>query len=103
MWIHHNATFGLHLAGNENFKGNPKVGDQVWIGPNIIIHGNIKIGDGVTIIGRTVLTKNIPDSCVVGGNPGKIRLREFDNSRLLDSSCHDVTPRTIKDWAIEDV
>jgi serine acetyltransferase len=100
--IHHNVTFGLHLAGNKNFNGNPKVGDRVWIGPDTIIHGNIKIGDGVTILGSTVLTKNIPDCCVVCGNPGRIVYREFDNSRLIESSWHDVTLQMIKEWAVED-
>ena len=100
--IHHNVTFGLHLADNKNLKGNPKVGDRVWIGPDTIIHGNIKIGDGVTILGGTVLTKNLPDCCVVYGNPARILYREYDNARLLGSSCYDVSLQTIKEWAVED-
>ena len=101
--IHHNVTFGLHLTDNESFKGNPRVGNQVWIGPDTIIHGNIKIGDGATILAGTVLTKTIPDHCVVGGNPAKLVCRDFDNSVLLDSSRHDVSSQTIKDWTIKDV
>ncbi len=101
--IHHNVTFGLHLTDNENFKGNPKVGDQVWIGPDTIIHGNIKIGNGTTILGGTVLTKTIPDNCVVGGNPAKLLCRDFDNTGLLDSPRHDVSLLTIKEWAVKDV
>lgn len=100
--IHHNVTFGMHLGDNEGFKGKPKVGDRVWIGPDTIIHGNIKIGDGVTILGGTVLTKNLPDRCVVSGNPARILCREFDNSRLLGSSCYEINPQTIKDWDVAD-
>lgn len=101
--IHHNVTFGLHLADNENLKGKPNVGNRVWIGPDTIIHGNIKIGDGVTILGGTVLTKNLPAHCVANGNPARILCREFDNSKLLGSSCYEVNPQTIKDWDVADV
>lgn len=97
--IHHNVTFGMHLTDNESFMGKPIVGDRVWIGPNTIVHGNIKIGDGVTILGGTVLTKNVPARSVVSGNPAKIVCRDFDNSRLLGSSCYDVSPLTIKEWS----
>ncbi len=99
--IHHNVTFGMHLAGNDS-TGKPKVADRVWIGPNTIIYGNIKIGEGVTILGRTVLTKNVPDRCVVSGNPGRIVNREFDNARLLKSSRYDVSMQTLQEWTVSD-
>lgn len=101
--IYHNVTLGLHLAGSKILNGKPVLGDRVWIGADTIIHGNIKIGDGVTILGGTVLTKNIPYCCVVSGNPGRIVAREFDNSRLIDSSRYDVTLQAIKEWAVKDV
>ncbi len=101
--IHHNTTIGMHLAGNENLKGTPSLGNRVWVGPNTIIHGKLKIGDGVTILGETVLTKNIPDCCVVGGNPAKILLRDFNNSKLLLSSSYDITRKTIQEWAVINV
>lgn len=94
--IHHNVTFGMNLDGKD-FAGKPNVADRVWVGPNSIIYGNITIGDGVTILGGTVLTKNVPDRCVVSGNPGRIVKRDFDNTRLLNSSSYDVTAQTLEE------
>ncbi len=33
----------------------------------------------------TVLSKSVPDNCVVKGNPGRVVLRNFDNSDLINS------------------
>ncbi len=101
--IHHNVTFGMHLANVNSLAGKPKIGNGVWIGPNTIIHGNIKIGDGVTILGGTVLTKNVPSHCVVSGNPARILRREFNNTQLLASSCYDVNPQTLEKWTATNV
>lgn len=101
--IHHNVTIGMHLAGNKSFAGTPSIGDRVWIGPETIIHGNIRIGDGATILGESVLTKNVPPCCIVGGNPARILGREFNNSRLLCSCRYEVNQQTIQEWATVDV
>ena len=44
------------------------------IGPysQAIVVGDIKIGNNVTIGAGTVLTKSVPDNCVVCGNPARI-------------------------------
>ncbi|MFH1215521.1 MAG: hypothetical protein V1706_03365 [Pseudomonadota bacterium] len=76
--IHHNVTIGL---GKE--KKEPEIGERVWIGPNSLIFGNIKIGNGVTILESTVVNKNLPANCLVMGNPGRIIKRDIDNSTLL--------------------
>lgn len=47
--------------------------DDVWIGARVIIlPGCRKIGKGVIIGAGAVVTKDIPDYAVVGGNPAKI-------------------------------
>jgi acetyltransferase-like isoleucine patch superfamily enzyme len=54
----------------------------VWIGPWSIIYGNIKVGDGVTILPNTVLTKSVSDGVIVQGNPARVIRRCFDNTVL---------------------
>ena len=49
-----------------------KIGNDVWIGLNAIILHGCKIGNGVTIAAGAVVTKDVPDFCVVGGIPAKI-------------------------------
>lgn len=48
------------------------IGDDCWIGTNVVIVGNVKIGKHCVIGANSVVTKDIDDYCVVGGNPFKI-------------------------------
>lgn len=50
----------------------PTIGDNVDIGCNCGIFGDIIIGNNVKIGAGTILTKNVPDNCVVVGNPARI-------------------------------
>ena len=78
----------MHLADSQHLTGIPVIGKNVWIGPDTIIHGDITVGDGATILGGSVLTKNVPPRCVVAGNPARIIRKEFDNISLRSSdSC----------------
>jgi serine O-acetyltransferase len=49
----------------------PVIGNDVWIGPHAIIIG-VRIGDGAIVGAGSVVTKDVPPHCVVGGNPAKI-------------------------------
>ncbi|MBN7817513.1 serine O-acetyltransferase [Algoriphagus pacificus] len=53
-------------------KGAPLVGNRVWIGPNAVLAGNIIIGDNVLIAPLTFVNIDVPDNCMVIGNPAKI-------------------------------
>ncbi|MBQ3016477.1 MAG: acetyltransferase [Clostridia bacterium] len=48
------------------------IGDDVWIGANVIILPGITISNGAIIGAGAVVTKNVPEYAVVGGNPAKI-------------------------------
>lgn len=48
------------------------IGDNVWVGFNSIILKGVTIGNGAVIAAGSVVTKNVPDFAVVGGNPAKI-------------------------------
>lgn len=52
--------------------GRPTIGDNVMIGANVIVVGGIHIGNNVTIGAGSVVVKDVPDNCVVAGNPAKI-------------------------------
>ncbi|MFC7393030.1 sugar O-acetyltransferase [Scopulibacillus cellulosilyticus] len=53
------------------------IGDNVWIGGRAVINPGVAIGNNVVIGSGSVVTKNVPDSVVVGGNPAKI-IRKLD-------------------------
>lgn len=46
--------------------------DKAWIGFNCIIMKGVTIGEGAVIAAGSVVTKDVPDYAVVGGNPAKI-------------------------------
>ena len=46
--------------------------DKVWIGFNSIIMKGVTIGEGAVVGAGSVVTKDVPDYAVVGGNPAKV-------------------------------
>ncbi len=48
------------------------IGDDVWMGGRVIILPGVTIGYGAVIGAGAVVTKDVPDFAVVGGNPAKV-------------------------------
>ena len=49
-----------------------EISDDVWIGANAVITAGVSIGKHSIVGAGSVVTKNIPDYCIVVGNPAKI-------------------------------
>jgi serine O-acetyltransferase len=64
------VTIGQQNRGKN--EGYPEIGNEVWIGPNAVLVGKIKIGNNVLIAPNAYVNFDIPDNCVVAGNPAKI-------------------------------
>ena len=65
----------LTTIGNKKHGRNdlvPTIGDNVSLGANVTIIGDIKIGNNVFIGAGSVVVKDVPDNCVVAGNPAII-------------------------------
>ena len=48
------------------------IGDDVWIGTNAVILPGVTIGSHCVVAAGAVVTKDVPDGCVVAGVPAKI-------------------------------
>lgn len=48
------------------------IGDDVWIGSHVLIMDGVSVGNHVVIAGGAVVTKDVPDYAIVGGNPARI-------------------------------
>lgn len=48
------------------------IGDNVYIGPNVCVIEDVKIGNNVTIGAGSVVTKDIPDNATAVGNYAKV-------------------------------
>ncbi|HAB26474.1 MAG TPA: serine acetyltransferase, partial [Xanthomarina gelatinilytica] len=50
----------------------PIIGNDVTVGANVVIIGNITIGDHVVIGAGSVVVKDVPSNCVIAGNPARV-------------------------------
>lgn len=85
MWIAHPYSTILNAnAIGDNFrcihcttlgatgKGVPTIGNNVSLGANVTIIGAVHVGNNVTIGAGSVVVKDVPDNCIVVGNPAKV-------------------------------
>ena len=77
------TTVGHPLSplGRRKHLGQAKpvtIGDDVWIGGNVTILPGVTIGSNVVVAAGAVVTKDVPNNCVVGGVPARV-LRELEN------------------------
>ena len=54
------------------------IGNDVWIGGNCTILPGVTIGNNVIVAAGAVVTKDVPDNCVVGGVPAK-KIKDIEN------------------------
>lgn len=52
------------------------IGNDVWVGGNVVINPGVTIGNNVVIGSGSVVTKSIPSNVVAAGNPCKV-IREI--------------------------
>ncbi len=66
----------LRKSGKDELK-KIIIEDDVWIGHGVIILQGVRISKGAVVAAGSVVTKNVSEKEVVGGNPAKlIRLRK---------------------------
>lgn len=60
----------IQYQGHTNEK--TVIGNDVWLGANVVITPGVKIGNHIIIAAGAVVTKDVPDYAIVGGVPAKI-------------------------------
>lgn len=70
--LRHSTTIGSKVNIDGSLSNCPVIGDNVDIGANVCIIGKVIIGNNVKIGAGSIVVKNIPDNCIVAGNPAKI-------------------------------
>lgn len=68
-------------VGNNN-GGLPTIGDNVSINVNSVIVGGIIIGNNVTIGACSLIMHNVPDNCIVAGNPAIIISKDGNKCKI---------------------
>lgn len=72
--IGENCQIGHHvkMLRKNPYKYCAHIGNNVYISSGAVLMGNVRIGNNVIIGANSVVTKSIPDGCIVGGIPAKI-------------------------------
>lgn len=60
--------------------------DNVWVCEGSVIQKGVTIGKGSIVAANSVITKNVPDGCLVGGIPARI-IKKFDTELLTWKRC----------------
>ena len=77
------TTIGHPLSpkGRRKHLGQAKpinIGNDVWLGGNVVILPGVNIGNNVVVAAGAVVTKDVPDNCVVAGVPAK-KIKDLEN------------------------
>lgn len=95
-----NQKFDEYLFLNKSTSVS--IGNDVWIGDDVMIMGGIEIGDGAVLAARALVTKNVGPYEIVGGLPAKLirhRFSEEDVKYLLGIKWWDRPEEWIRDNA----
>ena len=74
---------------------NPTVlGNDVWLGANVVVKQGIKIGNGAVVGANSLVLHDIPDYAVVYGTPARFKRYRFDEKfirKVEESSWYNKT------------
>jgi len=67
-------SYDAHRILDDSYKNTADIaiGKHVWIGQGAQILKGVTIGDGAIVAAGSIVTKDVPPHCVVGGVPAKI-------------------------------
>ena len=58
------------------------IGNDVWIGANVVIMNEISVGDGAVIGAGSIVTKDVPPYAIVVGSPARIIRYRFEKEEI---------------------
>lgn len=92
-WAEH-----LDLVTDLPSRGDTVVGHDVWMGGNVTVMPGVRIGHGAIISTGSVVTRDVPDYTVVGGNPA-VHIKD----RFAPDEVRELLALAWWDWPIETV
>lgn len=106
----HNFQYGANtpLKNPKPFiqSKHTTIGNDVWIGANVVVTTGVNIGDGAIIAAGAVVTKDVPPYAIVGGVPAKIIKYRFDEptiKELLELQWWDLEPEQLDGVDFDDI
>lgn len=81
-WFHYvkESKFKEHLINGDGYECT--IGNDVWIGDNVLVLGGTRIGDGAIIAMGSVVLHDVPPYTIVAGVPAKEIRKRFDQDKI---------------------
>ncbi len=68
--------------GEEPPEGLVEIGNDVWLGENVVILPGVKIGDGAVIGAGAIVTKDVKPYAIMGGVPARLIRYRFSEEMI---------------------
>jgi acetyltransferase-like isoleucine patch superfamily enzyme len=81
-------------------EGNCTIGNDVWLGSNVVVRRGVTIGDGAVVGANSFVNKDVMPFEIVGGTPAKsIKMRFSDDKivKIQDSAWWEKDKETAKE------
>jgi maltose O-acetyltransferase len=79
---------GLSLAAP---AAPTRIGRGVWLGARVMVLKGVTIGDNTVVAANSVVTRDLPNNVLAGGNPARV-IRPIERSRYSPDAMPDSTP-----------
>lgn len=63
---------GVIIGAPSAARGEPVLGDRVWVGSGAVITGHVRIGSGAVIGANSLVTSSLPETAVAVGVPARV-------------------------------
>ena len=78
----YNNIFSNVINNSCDTAGDVVIGNDVWIGENVIIMSGVNIGDGGIIANNSHVVKDVEPYSIVGGNPTQFIKYRFTSEQI---------------------
>jgi len=65
-----------------SYGGKVKIGNDVWIGQEVLLMDGVTIGNGAIVAARSVVSRDVPPYAIVGGVPARLIRYRFDEETI---------------------
>lgn len=79
--LYQGCIIGMEFRGER--AGTPTLGNNVWVGGNAVIVGDVHIGNDVLVAPLSFVNFDVPDHSIVIGNPGRIIHRDNATEKYI--------------------